>query len=152
MSPISWPQWFPAFERSQKRITECHNLIMYFRMSCYVCGFGNFASPLWSCSLSFPCLPFRLHSSISLVPFLSLNSHFHFFPFSHVQCLISPHFLRPFCLVFNIFHSPPFLSMCFSFIADPFLTITLIHFSSASLFYMGRWQSSWPTTSMCQRR
>lgn len=88
MSPNSWPQWFPAFERSQKKITECHSLIMYFRVSLDVLLlFGNSASPFWSFSLSFPIIP--RHAFIFLL--LSLSAHFHFFSsffFSYFKFLI----------------------------------------------------------------
>lgn len=103
MSPISWPQWFPAFERSQKKITECHNLIMYFRVSLDVLLlFGNSASPFWSLSLSFPIIP--RHAFIFLL--LSLSTHFHFFSsfFFLFQISHSDLIPCPFCLA----RPPPF--------------------------------------------
>lgn len=148
MSPISWPQWFPAFERSQKKITECHNLIMYFRVSLDVLLlFGNSASPFWSLSLSFPIIP--RHAFIFLL--LSLSAHFHFF--SSFFFLISNFSFRSHPLSFLSCPAPSFFcTLVFSFILLPLFTSALIHSSSASLFYMGRWQSSWPTMAMCQRQ
>ncbi len=146
MSPISWPQWFLAFERSQKRITECHNLIMYFRVSLRVLCFLEILHPHYGLALcllpvSLFCFPlpflmrFLFLSTLISISSLFLLPNFSFPHFSFVH----------FCLVFHPFCVPLFISL-------PLFTTTPIHFSSASLFYMDRWQSSWPTTSMCQRR
>lgn len=74
-------------------------------MSCCVCGFGNFASPLWSCSLSSPPSPFStslFHLSYSFSQF-----SFPFLPFfSRPVSNFSIFSLCPFCPVFNFFSLP----------------------------------------------
>lgn len=127
------------FEReSQKRITECHNLIMYLRMSCYVCAVWKSCIPIMV--LLFVFFSRTLFFRFTLAPLVI------FFPITLISSLLTP--ALP---VLSLILSPPcpfFLSRCSSHL----LTITLIHRSSASLFYIDRWQSSWATMSMCQRR
>lgn len=107
MSPISWPQWFPAFERSQKRITECHNLIMYFRVSLHVLRLLEILHPHYDLALcllpvSLFCftLPFlmcfRFLSTLISISSLFLVSNFSIPRFS----------FAPFCLVFHPFCAP----------------------------------------------
>lgn len=103
MSPISWLQWFPAFERSQKGIAECHNLIMYFWVSLHVLRLLEIFHSHYDLAL---CL-----SPVSLfcftLSFLFLSLSFQFLPLF----LICPFVHCPFCHVFNSF-TPSLLSLC----------------------------------------
>lgn len=140
MFPISWLQWFTAFKRSQKRIIECHNLIMYFRVSPHVLCLLEILHPHYSPAL---CLPFLLHSFISLLFSLSLNTHFPFFvsnfsifPLPFLQFFHRPYF-NPRVLIYI---SPSLHHHC-----DPFLPcFTFLHGQVAE-------QLAYYCTSMCQR-
>lgn len=144
MSPISWPQWFPAFERSQKRTTECHGLIMYFSMSAHILRLLEFLHPHYGPALCLSC------------PLSTLLFYFSSFLSTHFSFPVSPFFFCPFCLVCGSLTPPlpfiPMFSFFFFFLPLALFSTTLINFSSVSLLYMDRWQSSWCTTSMCQRR
>lgn len=115
MSSISWLQWFPAFERSQKGITECHNLIMHFRVSLRVLSLLEILHPHYDLSLclslSFSAISFSQHS---------------FFLFSFPTpppSLFAYH-------IYRVFNFTP----CFNTSALP-SPAALIHSSSASLFH-----------------
>lgn len=114
-----------------------------------IAPFWKFCIPILVPLFVFPHLPYstsRFHFSFTFsqrsFPFLFLffflisNFSFSSHPLSFLSCL------------------PPsfFCTLVFSFILPPLFTSALIHSSSASLFYMGRWQSSWPTMAMCQRQ
>lgn len=97
MSPISWLQWFPAFERSQKGIAECHNLIMYFWVSLHVLRLLEIFHSHYDLAL---CL-----SPVSLfcftLSFLFLSLSFQFLPlfsFAHLSTALS---------VMSLIRSPP---------------------------------------------
>lgn len=109
MSPISWPQWFPAFERSQKRTTECHGLIMYFRMSSHILRLLEFLHPHYGPTLCLSCPLSALLFYFSLALFFSQCSFISFFSFPLSQ------FFCPFFLVCDSLTPPlPFIPM-FSF-------------------------------------
>lgn len=113
MSPISWPQWFPASTWSKGRITGCHHLITYFRVSLHALYLlRDFACPLWSCPhplsppffFTPPLLPFSF--SQQSFSFLSALAVFNSFtPFHFHPCV-------PFYTLASLHHSDSFL-LCF---------------------------------------
>lgn len=113
MSSISWLQWFPAFESSQKGIIECHNLIMHFRVSLNVLSLLEILHSHYDLSLRLPSFSFfQLNffcAALSQQSFLLLFS----FPISWFS-----------------FYPPPTLSVLSLIQPLPFIPVLLQYFCS----------------------
>lgn len=144
MSPISWLRRVCSLLRDHKKkgITEWHNLIMCLGVSPRVLRhFGNLCIPHYDRALCLfsPRLPFS-------------TSLFRFSPASLSFGLSFPASRVPFPVLSLIPSAPslyPFL---------PSHTSASLRRRSDSLLlcsrllYLDRWRTSWPTTSVCQRR
>lgn len=123
-----------CFESSQKGITECHNLIMHFRVSLNVLSLLEILHSHYDLSLRLPSFSFfQLNffcAALSQQSFLLLFS----FPIS--PSTPPPRSLHPLCLVFNT--TPSFYS-CAPFNTSAFSCAPVLsHFSSTSLTACGQ--------------